>query len=280
MFGLLALALGFSLLLWLRPMSTNFLNYLFWKVTTGAAVQTGTLEHHGAKIKYIAYGSGEPVLLLHGGLSNKLSWFSQLPWLVEKNRRVILIDTRGHGESTPGHAELNYQTFADDTLTVLDTLKIQRTDIIGWSDGGIIALILGLETPQRVNKIVAISANFHPSGVITASNVSQQPHTHIQFLAWLRGWWSGAGERHETLEAQIKHLWRVAPQLDHADLQAIVAPTLVITGENDIIDLPHSGELAQMLKQAKLEIIPGAGHAAPVTHAEQINRLIASFLQL
>lgn len=261
-------------------MSTNFLHYLHWKVTTSAVVQSGTIEYHGAKIKYVAYGSGAPVLLLHGGLSNKLSWFSQLPWLVEKGRKVILIDTRGHGESTPGHAELNYQTFADDTLQVLDKLKIQRTDIIGWSDGGIIALLLGLEAPQRVNKIIAISANFHPSGLITANNASQQPATNIQFLSWLRGWWSGAGKRHATLESQIKHLWQVAPQLDHADLQAITAPTLVIAGENDIIALPHTGELAHMLKQAKLEIVLDAGHAAPVTHAAQINRLIASFLQL
>lgn len=75
-------------------------------------------------------------------------------------------------------------------------------------------------------------------------------------------------------------MWRTAPQLDHSDLQAITAPTLVITGENDIIDLRHSSELAQMLANGKLEIVPGAGHAAPVTHAQQINQLIASFLSI
>ena len=95
---------------------------------------------------------------------------------------------------------------------------------------------------------------------------------------WLRSWWSGAGERHAALEAEIKELWRTAPQLDHSDLQAITAPTLVIAGENDIIDLSHSSELAQKLANGRLEIVPGAGHAAPVTHAQQINQLIASFL--
>ena len=113
---LILLAVGF---IGLRPMSANFLHYLIWKYTTHVVVESGIIEHHGARIKYVAYGSGEPVLLLHGGLSNKLSWFSQLPWLVEAGRRVVLIDTRGHGDSTPGHAELNYQTFADDTLRVL-----------------------------------------------------------------------------------------------------------------------------------------------------------------
>lgn len=95
LFGLLLLASGLSLFLCLRPMSVNFLRYLVWKYTSSATVQTGTLEHHGAKIKYVTYGSGEPVFLLHGGLSNKLSWFSQLPWLVAKDRQVILIDTQG-----------------------------------------------------------------------------------------------------------------------------------------------------------------------------------------
>ncbi len=280
---LLVLVLLVALFIELRPMSVNFLHYLIWKYTTNTPSEKGSIEYHGARIHYVAYGRGEPILLLHGGLSNKLSWFSQLPWLVEAGRRVVLIDTRGHGDSTLGHSALNYETFADDSLQVLDKLHIQRTDIIGWSDGGIIALMLGLEAPQRVGKIVAISANFHPSGVIPDANLLRQADdtfSRIKRLDWLRGWWSGAAEKHETLETQIKHLWRTEPNLEHADLRAITAPTLVIAGENDIIDLPHSGELAQMLAHGKLEIVLGAGHSAPLTHPGQVNQLIASFLQI
>jgi len=260
-------------------MSVNFLNYLVWKYSTTTQTETGNIVYQGAHIHYVSYGHGDPVLLLHGGLSNKLSWFSQIPWLVSSGRRVVLIDTRGHGDSTPGNSKLSYQIFAEDTLQVLDRLGIRRTDIIGWSDGGIIALLLGLEAPQRVGKIVAISANFHPSGVIPEqdkpSNISLKKITD-----WARSWWSGAGERHAALEAEIKELWRTAPQLDHADLRVITAPTLVVTGENDIIDLRHSSELAQMLANGKIEIVPDAGHAAPVTHALQVNQLIASFLSI
>ncbi|WP_243692536.1 alpha/beta fold hydrolase [Methylomonas methanica] len=283
MSGVFLLIFFFAIWIWLSPMSGNFLNYLIWKATTSTQTVSGDIENHGAHIRYVAYGRGEPILLLHGGLSNKLSWFSQIPWLVKLGKQVVLIDTRGHGESTPGHSALSYQVFAEDTLLVLDRLGIQRTDIVGWSDGGIIALLLGLESPQRVGKIIAISANFHPSGVIQAADNTQvdaiSPPQH-KIIDWLRGWWSGAGENHPALEAEIKALWRVAPQLKHADLRAITAPTLVIAGENDIIDLPHSGELAQMLASAKIEIVLGAGHAAPVTHPRQINQLIASFLDL
>lgn len=269
-----------TLVTWLMPL-TNFLTYLLWKYKVDTQTESANLFYQGAHIHYVSYGQGEPVLLLHGGLSNKLSWFSQLPWLVAAGRRVVLIDTRGHGKSSPGDSALSYQIFAEDTLQVLDRLNIQRTDIIGWSDGGIIALLLGRDTPERVGRIVAISANFHPSGLITNAHDGSDessPSKKNKITDWLRSWWSGAGERHEDLEAEIKLLWQTAPLLDHTDLQVITAPTLVIVGENDIIDLQHSGELARMLENGKLEIVMEAGHAAPITHARQINQLIASFL--
>jgi pimeloyl-ACP methyl ester carboxylesterase len=274
------LAIVVSLLVWLRPIPIKVLNYLIWKYATTTHTETGNIDYRGAHIHYVSYGQGDPILLLHGGLSNKLSWFSQIPWLVTAGRRVVLIDTRGHGDSTPGNTRLSYQVFVEDTQQVLDKLGIRRTDIVGWSDGGIIALLLGLEAPQRVGRIVAISANFHPSGLIPeADRIQNVPHrfSRNKIAGWLRSWWSGAGEQHAALETEIKALWRTAPQLDHSDLQAITAPTLVIAGENDIIELSHSGELAKMLANARLEIVLEAGHAPPATHAGQINPLIASF---
>ena len=111
-------------------MSSYALDYLVWKLSTTTQTETGNIDYRGAHIHYVAYGQGEPVLLLHGGLSNKLSWFSQIPWLVASGRRVVLVDTRGHGSSTAGNTKLSYQIFAEDTLQVLDRLGIQRTDII------------------------------------------------------------------------------------------------------------------------------------------------------
>ena len=126
---------------------------------------------------------------------------------------------------------------------MLDRLGIQRTDIVGWNDGGIIALLLGIEAPQRVRRIVAISANFEPSGLIPEPERTQgESHKHsLNNIAWsLRSWWSGVGDRHAALETELKELWRTEPKLTPTDLQAITAPTLVIVGENDIIDLAHS----------------------------------------
>ena len=279
--GVLVIVL--SIIYGLKPMSVNVLNYLVWKYSGPIKAQIGSIDYQGAHIHYVSYGHGSPLLLLHGGLSNKLSWFSQVPWLVESGRQVILIDTRGHGYSTHGDAKLTYEIFAEDTLQVLNQLGIQRTDIIGWSDGGIIALLLGLHAPDRIGKIVAISANFHPSGVILEAD-STQKYAYGSIFKTLkdksRAWWSGAGDKHAELETEINELWHAAPQMTHTHLNSITAPTLVVVGENDLIDLGHSRELAQKVAQGRLEIIPQAGHAAPITHADELNKLISVFLDI
>lgn len=265
----------------LRPMSVNFLKYLAWSAVNAPAPESGYIEYRGARIHYAVYGSGQPVLLLHGGLADKLSWFSQLPWLAEAGRRVVLIDTRGHGASTHGGETLGYRLFAADALQVLDKLAIKRTDIVGFSDGGITALLLGLEAPERVGRIVAISANFHPSGLLNGSpdmDVGWFHQYRQDLFNWLRGFWSAPNEQNSDLAEELDLLWKTEPRLTHDDLRAITAPALVITGENDIIDLAHSGELAQILPHGRIEVILGAGHAAPITHARQVNALIGGFL--
>lgn len=104
----------------------------------------------------------------------------------------MLVDTRGHGESTLGHAKLSYGLFAQDAIQVLDQLGIEQTDIIGWSDGGIIALVLGRDWSQRVGKIIAISANFDLSGLTQEANAAWQAKDAgplSRMWIWLRGWW-------------------------------------------------------------------------------------------
>lgn len=263
-------------------MFINCLNYLIWICTNPKQVKAGFITHQQADIHYRCYGLGLPVLLLHGGLSHPLSWFAQLAPLVAAGRQVIVIETRGHGKSTLGTAYLNYQLFADDALMVLDHLKVTRTDIVGFSDGGIIGLLLGLQAPALVDHLVVISANFNPAGLEFESSHSESipPRFSLQALTiWLRHiWWFGSSRRRKMLATALLKLWRTEPQFEPHDLQAITAPTLVIAGEHDIIDPLHTQALQQQLHNAELAIIAGAGHAAPMTHAKQINGLIIAFL--
>lgn len=268
--------IGIILLVRFHPVIRYLLQFFCWRVTTTAIPEFGHVPCGQADIHYVVYGEGAPVVLLHGGLSNKLSWFSQLPSLVKSGRKIILLETRGHGKSTRGKLDFSYQLYARDVICVLDRLDIQAADIIGWSDGGNTALVIGHDFPHRVKHIVAISANYHPTG-LTAEARREQQQPGKWYLHRLKGFWTQT-PRYQELEQQLHQLWRTAPDFTPADLAAISAPTLIIVGEADVVLVEHSEVMANAVCNGELHIIAGAGHSAPITHADQVNRLIDSFL--
>jgi pimeloyl-ACP methyl ester carboxylesterase len=122
------------------------------------------VENNGARIWYGDYGSGSPVILLHGGLGNSGNWGYQVPALVEAGYRVIVIDSRGHGRSTRDTRPFSYELMASDVLAVLDTLQLDRAALVGWSDGACTALILASQAPERVASVFFFGCNMDPSG--------------------------------------------------------------------------------------------------------------------
>ncbi|GAB6909700.1 conserved hypothetical protein [Desulfosarcina cetonica] len=275
---ILAILLGGLILgaFWFWPICSSFFHYLIWRVTTGAVIEKDYVRAGDADIHFVSYGRGPSVLLLHGGLSNRLSWFAQLPWLVVSGRRVVVPDTRGHGLSGLGEGGLSYRRLAADAVAILDRLGIAQTDVVGWSDGGNTALLLALGWPRRVRRMVVISANFNPAG-LTPEAHRDTFEASRGLTYWLRRWWTGAGDRLRALEARIKRMWRMRPNLQLADLAKMGAPTLVIVGEKDVVSLAHARQMAEALGHGTLAIVPG-GHFTPVTHARRVNALIAAFL--
>ncbi|MGW8310670.1 MAG: alpha/beta fold hydrolase [Thiogranum sp.] len=259
------------------PVSGNLVRYLYWSRVHAAAAVDGRVDSGGTDIHFTSYGNGPPVLLLHGGLSNRLSWFSQLPWLVSSGRRVIVMDTRGHGRSGLGEQALSYRQLAADAVRVLDRLDVRCTDVIGWSDGANTALLVARGWPQRVGRVVAISGNYSPAG-LTPEAIADSRQMSQAPVSWLRGLWTGAGGRVRRLEARVKRLWQTGPHLTDVDLRAIHKPILVIVGQKDQITLAHAREMAALLPDSQLFIVPAGGHATPVTHASQVNTAIAKFL--
>lgn len=270
---LFAILSGYVLLM---PVSGYFVRYLLWSITPDATALRGSVKTGDVSIHYVSYGSGPAILLLHGGLSNRLAWFSQIPWLVAAGRQIVLTDTRGHGNSDLGSNELNYRLLASDAIHVIDKLNIRLTDVIGWSDGGNTALLLGKYWPQRVKRIVSISANFSPSGL--TSEALEDAHKQSSGLEyWFKRWWTGTGNRLIELESRVKRMWRTFPALQPVDLQEITTPTMLIIGEHDVISSEHARQMANLLPHSFLEVVPG-GHSTPVTHANQVNEAIAKFL--
>ncbi len=270
---LFALCSGYVLL---KPMSGFLVRYLLWTMTPASTGLEGNVKSGDTTIHYVSYGRGPAVLLLHGGLSNRLAWFSQIPWLVAAGRQLVLPDIRGHGDSGLGAKELTYRLLASDAIHVLDKLNIRKADVIGWSDGGNTALLLGRYWPQRVKRIIAISANFSPSS-LTPKALAEMNKPSSGLKYWLKRWWTGAGNHLAELEKRVTRMWRTFPVLKPLDLEKITAPTLVIVGKHDVVSVEHERQMVDLLPHGSLNVVPG-GHFSLVTHPNQVNEAIARFL--
>jgi pimeloyl-ACP methyl ester carboxylesterase len=128
-----------------------------------APVERGMAPVNDIQMYYALYGEGEPVLLIHGGLGNADVWGYQVPALAA-GHKVIVADSRGHGRSTRSAKPFGYQLMADDYLALLDHLGIDRTALVGWSDGGIIGLDIAIRHPERLSRLFAFAANYTPGG--------------------------------------------------------------------------------------------------------------------
>jgi pimeloyl-ACP methyl ester carboxylesterase len=120
-------------------------------------------ESGGAKLYWARFGKGDPVILLHGGMGNGDHWANQVPALAEK-LSVIAIDSRGQGRSTRSKDKPSYDQMATDAIAVMDALKLEKAAIVGWSDGGEIALKLGINYPDRITKLFVFGANYDAAG--------------------------------------------------------------------------------------------------------------------
>ena len=212
---------------------------------------------------YEIHGVGEPLLLLHGAFQSIGAFSNQIPVLAE-HFQVIAPDSRCHGRTTDSDRELSYALMADDIVELLDHLEIDRTHVVGWSDGGDIGLELAINHPERVSRLVTIEATFSNQGVTELFDAL------INALEAVGG----------TQIHKWKRMWVTRPDYTHEELGSIQAPTLVLCGEKeDYVKREHSEELHQLIPNSRLEVIEGTGHFAPHTKPSEVNEAILAFLK-
>jgi len=228
---------------------------------------------------YEIHGGGEPILLIHGGLSHAGYWRAQIDDLA-RDYLVIAVDSRGHGRSSLSDKPITYKLLANDFLVLLDELNIQSTNILGWSDGGIIALELAIREPQRVKKIIAYGANFHPKGV--------QPN--VADNSRFREFLTRASRDHHAMSPEpnrwseflenITNMWTTEPNFSDLELKSITVPTLVLGGQQEEVIYPeHIEELSKKIPNSKLIMMPKTGHFAMLEKPEKFNEIVRSFLK-
>jgi len=239
---------------------------------------SGYAPVNGVELYYAVSGQGEPVLLLHGGLANSDYWGNQVEAL-SRNHKVIVMDSRGHGRSTRDVRPYSYDLMADDVVALLDYLKLEKADIIGWSDGGIIGLDMGMRYPQRTAKIFAFGANTKTSGL--KENFDQDP-TFSAFIKRAGGDYERLSKTPKDYAAfleQIGHMWEGQPNWSDEDLRRIGSKVWIVDGDHDEgIRLDHTAYMAATIPHAGLLILPQVSHFAFMQDPELFNAAVLRFL--
>jgi len=241
-------------------------------------MEKGNVEVGGALIYYAVYGTGEPVVLLHGGLGNSDHFGFQLPALAEKFQ-VIAIDSRGQGRSTRTKTTITYDLMATDVVAVLDHLKLDRASVVGWSDGGEIALKLGIKYPDRVNRLFVFGANYDSNGSKPRGSGSA---TFAGYTQKCRADYLRVLKTTKGFDAQVEGLmplWRGAMGITKDQLRAIKAPVLVADGDHDeVIVLDQVVEMSKLIPNGQLAVFKDASHFALWQDPETFNKVVVDFL--
>lgn len=234
------------------------------------------------KTWFDSWGSeGPPLVLMHGGMDSNVEWEQHAPVLAE-HFRVLAPERRGHGH-TPDIGPITYDLMAEDTIGFLDQMVGGPTDLVGWSDGGIVGLIVAMRRPDLVNKLVAISANFDYRGLAPEAVAQSEGMTaDAEGMAYFRSNYeamSPDGPEHwPVVVEKIVRMFATEPTIDPKDLAAISAPTLVIASDDDIMTLEHTVDLYRAIPNSQLAIVPGTSHALVLEKPDVIDRLILEFL--
>lgn len=243
-----------------------------------ATVDQGYVENRGARIWYAPYGSGPAVILLHGGLGNSRNWGYQVPALVENGYRAIVIDSRGHGHSTRDEKPYSYELMASDVLTVMDKLEIAKAAFVGWSDGAVIALILGDKHPERVVGVFYFACNMDPSGTkefkftpVIGRCLSRHKADYAEL--------SSTPTQFDKFADAVGLMQSTQPNYSAEDLGKISVPVVVVHSEHDeFIKREHAEYLAQSIPNAEFVYLSGVSHFAPLQRPEQFNEVMLTFL--
>ncbi len=245
------------------------------------ATASGMASVNDIEMYYATYGdpADEPLLLLHGGLGNADYFVNQISAFVDAGYYVIAADSRGHGRSTMSDQQIGYALMASDVLALLDYLEIDATNLVGWSDGGIIGLDIAINHPDRLIKLVAYGANYIPAGVRSDVGESERFNTYIEMAAGDYARLSPDPDNFETFLNNISNMWATEPNYTPEQLQGITVPTLILDGmQEEAIYPEHALEMAQLIPNADLVLMGGIGHFAMWDKTAEFNEIVLAFL--
>lgn len=225
----------------------------------------------GIKMYVEEYGAGKPLLMIHGNGGNISAFSKNIPFF-SKKYRVIAADSRAQGKTVDPGDSLSFEMMADDFAALLDAMHIDSAYVLGWSDGGINALLLAMRHPEKVIKLVSTGANLVPD-----SSAIAPPD------------WLGAQKEYETKKnirwstAKEKNDWKIfmldwlQPNVPFSALQSIRCPSLIVCGDHDVITIEHTAAIYKNIPRAYLWVLPHSGHGTLQEHRDEFDNAVDEF---
>ncbi len=244
-------------------------------VPYGSNPAAGNKFIHGGNTFYFeTYGSGPPILLIHGN-GESIGSFKEQIGVFASHHRVLAMDSRGQGKSELGIDKLTYEMMTEDTNAFLEYLKVDHVDVLGWSDGGIIGLLLAIHHPDKVGRLAVMGANLEPDaaypwaieGIVRVRTRLTAELAHVDNPKPLQ------------LQLQLLDLMGNQPHIPLTDLNHVQIPVLVMAGDRDVIRDDHTLRIFHALQKSQLAIFPGATHMIPEQGPLQFNSTTLRFFE-
>ncbi len=233
------------------------------------------LSVDGAKQYYEIYGQGEPLVLIHGNGGNIAYMKPQIEFFARKYK-VIVMDCRGRGKSELGNDSLTYMQITKDIIGILNYLHLDSAYVVGRSDGGIISLLMAINYPQKVKKVVAFAANLtpdttalYPSFYNEVIRDRKQADAMIAKKDTSQNW---------KLIQQRNRLMEYQPHITTSDLHKIKCPVLVMSTDRDIIPEEHTVFIYRNILKANLCIFTGENHYVTNNNPGLFNTTVDKYL--
>lgn len=240
------------------------------------STQQDSVQANGLNIYYEMYGVGEPLILLHGGTLTSRMWEHHIPAFTQ-HFQVIALDSRGHGKTDNPTQEFSYQAMADDVAAFIQALGLNKPLICGYSDGGQIALELGMHYPGLARALVISGAWYKFSasylnwckefgledpGVVNVEYIARE---RPQLVSLWGEWHAPRGPDYwQTLLSQLSTTWLTPLNYTTEDFSKIIVPTLILVGDRDaLVPVEEAVEMYRLIGQAELAIGPNTPHSFP-----------------
>ena len=218
-------------------------------------------------------GQGEPLLIIHGNGGSIGTMAAQIAFF-RSRYRVIAMDSRDQGKSGDSPGKITYEKMADDLAALLDHVKTGPANVLGWSDGGIEALLLGIRHPAKVKKIAAMAANLNPS------TDAVYPETWAMARSMIDAIPAAEKDTPQGRRAiKVTTMMFEEPNIARSALEAITAPTLVLASDHDLIRDEHTLDIFHHVPNSQLAIFPDATHMVPYDDPALFNATVERFFR-